>query len=133
MIWIRNLANAESHGRRCRADQRIEALEGAVEVLRDQRPYLLGLLIIGIIVAGRQRVGANHNAPFDLPAKAVLSCFLQGLPYIIGIPVGVAIFNAVVAGEVSAGLGRSNDIVGCDTVPGVRQRNIAHLRAQFAQ
>ena len=45
--------------------------ERRVEVLPDQRPHLLGLAVVGVVVAGRERVGAEHDPALDLGAEAL--------------------------------------------------------------
>ena len=41
-----------------------------VEVGLDERPDLLGLQVVGVVVAGRERVRAEHDAALDLGAEA---------------------------------------------------------------
>src|SRR5882672_4687145 len=48
------LAGGERRRGRGRRQQNVAFLEGLLEVARDQRAYLLGLLVIGVVVAGRQ-------------------------------------------------------------------------------
>src|SRR5260370_36495771 len=94
----------------------MDALEGAGEVLGDQRAHLFCLLVIGIVVAGRERVGTEHNAALDLRAEPVLACLLQRLPYVVLVAIGIAIFDAVVTSKISAGFRRIYKIVSCNTV-----------------
>ena len=43
---------------------------GGLEVADDQRADPLGLAVVGVVVAGRQGVGAEHDAALDLGAEA---------------------------------------------------------------
>jgi len=63
------MPNARRRGRRRqnRGDAFGEAL---LEVPLDQRPYLLRLQVIGIVIAGREHIGADHDAPADFLPEA---------------------------------------------------------------
>src|SRR5260370_24255053 len=111
----------------------MDALEGAGEVFGDQRAHLFCLLVIGIVVAGRERVGTEHNAALDLCAEPVLACLLQRLPYVVRVAIRIAIFDAVVTSKISAGFCRSYNIVSCKTVFAMRQGKLADLCSQFTQ
>ena len=52
-------------------EQDVEALERRGVLLLDDRPYLLRLPVVGVVVAGRQRVRAEHDAAPGLGAEAV--------------------------------------------------------------
>ena len=67
------LARAEGDGGRDRAGHHVAPLEGPVEVAADQRADLLGLQVVGVVVAGRERVGPEHDAPLDLGAEALVA------------------------------------------------------------
>ncbi len=41
-----------------------------VEVGLDERPHLLGLEVVGVVVAGREGVRAEHDPALDLGAEA---------------------------------------------------------------
>ena len=43
--------------------------EGRLEVARDERADLLGLAVVGVVVAARQGVRAEHDAALDLGAE----------------------------------------------------------------
>ena len=114
----------EGDGRRGRRDQRIEALRPErVEVALDQRPDLLGLEVVGVVVAGRQRVGPEHDPALDLGAEA-----LAAGRQVVGEDVAVAeprpVADPVVAGQVGRRLGRRDDVVGRQAVVGVRQADL---------
>ena len=44
--------------------------EGLVEVALDQRAHLLRLEIIGVVIAGRQHIGADQDAPLHLVRRS---------------------------------------------------------------
>ena len=51
----------------------VDLLETVHEILLDQAAHLLGLLVIGIVVARRQGIGADQDAALDLIAKALFA------------------------------------------------------------
>ena len=63
-------AERERGGGRGRRQQHVEALVGGGEVAADQRADLLGLAVEGVVVAGRQGVGAEHDPALHLGAEA---------------------------------------------------------------
>ena len=67
------LADPERDERRGRRDQHVGLLERGGEVARDQRAHLLRLAVVGVVVAGRQRVRADHDAALHLGAEAGLA------------------------------------------------------------
>src|SRR5690348_14494128 len=75
-VRIRYLANLECHRWRGGTDQHIETFESAGEIFRDQRAHLLRLLIIGVVVAGGERVGTEHDAALDLLPEPKLAGLL---------------------------------------------------------
>ncbi len=65
------LADPEGGRRRRRRQDRIDAIgEGGLEVALDQGADLLRAHVIGVVIAGRQHVGADHQAPPHLGAEA---------------------------------------------------------------
>ena len=63
--------NGGRRARRHRDD--VHALEGPVVVAQDQRPHLLRLHVVRVVVARAQHVRAEHDAPLDLGAEALLA------------------------------------------------------------
>jgi hypothetical protein len=45
------------------------AWRSSLEVALDQRADLLRLQIVGVVIAGRQHIGADHDAALDLAAE----------------------------------------------------------------
>src|SRR5579884_134542 len=54
-------------------EEHVEALEGAVELLLDERPHFLRLEVVRIVVPGAQHVGAEHDAALDFGPEARLA------------------------------------------------------------
>ena len=67
---VDELADAERDRRRGRREQDVALLEGLLEVAPDQRAHALRLAVVGVVVARRERVGADQAAPLDLAAEA---------------------------------------------------------------
>ena len=67
------LAQLERGGGRGRRDQHVDLGEGRLEVALDQRADLLRRAVVRVVVAARQRVGAEHDPPLDLGAEAGLA------------------------------------------------------------
>ena len=47
-----------------RADKKVDVVECVYEILFYEAPYLLGLAIVSIVIAGRQCVSPDQDAPF---------------------------------------------------------------------
>ncbi len=67
------LTDLERGGRRGRRDQHVGLAERRLEVAGDQRPDLLGLAVVGVVVPAGQGVGAEHDAPLDLGPETGLA------------------------------------------------------------
>ena len=59
--------------RRGGRDHQVHLLERGAEVLGDLRPHPLGVAVVGVVVARRERVGADHDPALDLVAEAVVA------------------------------------------------------------
>ena len=57
-------------GRRRRQDRVDAGVEDDLEIALDQRAHLLRPEVVGVVVAGRQHVGADHDAPLDLACRS---------------------------------------------------------------
>ena len=64
------LAEAERGRRRRRRQHHVDRFPRLVEVVLDERAHLLRLEIVGVVVAGREHVGADQDAPAHLLAEA---------------------------------------------------------------
>ena len=77
---------------------------------RDHRPHLLRLAVERLVVAGRERVGAEHDPALRLVAEAVVARALVDLGQ-VPVAGAEAVADAVVAGEVGRGLRRGDQVV----------------------
>ena len=82
---------------------------------RDHRPHLLRLAVVGLVVAGRERVGAEHDPPLRLVAEAGVARPLDHLVVAVGVD-AEPVADAVVAGEVRGRLGGSDQVVAGEPV-----------------
>ena len=108
------------------------ACEDVLEVALDQRADLLRLQVVGVVVAGRQHIGADHDAALDLAAEAGGAGLLVHVDDVLARH-AQAVAHAVIAGEVGRGLGRRDDVVGRQRVFRVRQRDVDDLGAGILQ
>ena len=108
------LAGPERRGRRGRREQEIDAAgEGAPEVVGDQRPDLLRLPVVGVVVAGAQHVGADQDPALHLGAEPLAARGPVERPDVAAGPdLPRAVAHAVVPGQVGRRLGRRDDVVG---------------------
>ena len=109
--WIALLADREGGPRRGRRQQRVDPLEGAGEIARDQGPHLLRLAVVGVVIAGRQYIGADQDAPAHLGAEA------GGAGRFVHLVEALAFdpepeTDAVIAREVRGGFGWGDDVIG---------------------
>ena len=105
-------------------------------VAPDQRAHLLRLQIVGVVVAGAQHVGAQHDAALDLgaePCAARRAYIVRSSSPAAGSGCAKAVAHAVVARQVRARLGGGHQVVDRDRVPGVRQLDVDQRRAARAQ
>ena len=127
-------AKGEGRGRRGGGEQHINALESRIEVAADQGAHLLGLLVVGIDVARREGIGANQNAPLHLIAEALGAAtgrhLGQAVTGRIAAAGAIAIFDAVVAGQVGRRLRGGDHVVGGDAVVEAGAADIDQLTAQ---
>ena len=123
------VAEPERDRRRGRRDEGIEALRPQrVEVALDQRPDLLRLEVVGVVVAGRQGVRPEHDPALDLgPEAPAAGREVVGQDVAVAEPRPVA--DPVVAGQVRRGLGRRHDVVRRQAVVRVRQADLLDGRA----
>ena len=102
--------------------------EDGVEVALDERPHLLRLQVVGVVVAGREGVRAEHDPPLHLGPEAAAARG-EVVREHVAVAHGVPVADAVVAGEVGAGLGRGDDVVRREAVVGVGQADVDDLGA----
>ena len=129
---LRLLAQLEGDRRRGRADDQVEALEQRRVLAGDDRAHLLRLAVEGVVVAGRERVGADHDPALGLVAEALVAGALVHLDQALRVLGAVAVADAVVAGQVRGGLGRGDQVVAGESVlDRERQRALLDLGAEL--
>ena len=126
----RALPDLEGHGGRGGRDQEVEAAERLLEVLDDERAGPLRLGVVGVVVAGGEGVGADHDAALDLGAEALAAGAHVHLVEVFAVGGAVTVAHPVEAGQVGAGLRRRDEVVGGDAPLHAGQ---AHLFADPAQ
>ena len=123
----------ERRHRRGRRDQHIGLCVGVLEVLPDQRPHLERGSVIGVVVAGAQRVGAKDDAALDLRAETraagsghhVLRRDQRSTGRDVADPQAVA--HGVEPGQVGRALARQDQVVGRQRVFEVRAGDLDDL------
>ena len=125
------LAQLERDGGRGGSDDQVDLREGGAEVLGDLRAHALGAAVVGVVVAGGERVGAEHDAALDLCAEAVVARARVHVEQVGGVGGAQPVAHAVEAGEVGGGLGGGEHVVGGQRVRGVRELDLADLSAEL--
>ncbi len=106
--------------------------EGGAELIGNQPPHASGLAVVGVVVATAQGVGANHDPALDFTPEAAFTGPGHAAQDVAARFPG-AVDHAVVAGQVAAGLGHGNQVIGRDGVLQGRQADLAYARACAAQ
>ena len=75
-----NLADGEGRGRAGRPADQVAFLQGAQEILADEAAHLGGLPVIGVVVAGREHVGADQDAAAHLAAELLSRYHYKAVP-----------------------------------------------------
>ena len=99
----------------------------------DQLPHLLRLEVVGVVVAGRQHVGAGHDAALHLGAEALAARALVEVEQVARRLAAVAEAHAVEAREVRRAFRRRDDVVGRHRERQARQAHFAHRRRPAAR
>src|SRR5438093_10262470 len=111
---------------------RSELLEGGSVFVTDDRANLLRLPVERLVVAGRERVGAEHDAPLRLVAEAVVAGAVVHRPQGSVRSRAQARADAVVAGEVRRRFRRRDPVVaGQAELDRPRQAALADLGAEL--
>ena len=131
-----DLLPQRERGRRRRGRyQHVHGLIRRVEVARDQRAHLLRLVVVGVVVAGRQRIGANHDAPLDFRPETgrpgQRHHLLGAVRAVVADPQPVA--HRVEAGQVARHLRRQNQVVGGQRVIEMGTVDFGHVGADRGQ
>ena len=123
-------AELPGHARRDRAGDHVAAAKAGREVVGDHAPQLLGLQIVGVVVAMAQHVGPDHDPALDLRAEALAAALLVHVEQVVVARRTVAIAHAVEAAQVRRRLGRGDDVVDRDRQFGARQADVDEGRAE---
>ena len=127
-------AEGEGRGRRGGGEQHIHALEGRIKIAADQGAHLLGLLVVSIHVARRKGIGTDQDAPLHLIAKPFSAAtgrhLGQAVTGRLAAAGAVAVFDAVIAGQVGGRLRGGDHVVGGDAVVEAGAADIDQLTAQ---
>ena len=107
-------------------------LERQFEIALDQRADLLRPDVIGVVIARRQHIGADHDPATDLLAEPGRPGFLVHVGDILA-GHAQAVADAVIAGEVRRRLCRRDNVVGRQRVMRVRQGDLDDLGPGRAQ
>ena len=128
---VGSLPDAERRGRRRRRHQDVEAGERLLVVADDQRADLLGLAVVRLVVAGGQRVRAEHDATLHLGPEPRASRPHHHLDHVGVLTAGAgSVADAVVPSEVGRRLARRDQVVRGERVVRVRQLDLADLGAE---
>ena len=92
-------------------DQRVDLREGLGEVAQDQRAHLLRPQVIGVVIAGRQHIGADQDAAPHLGAEPRRARAFVEIAQVVAV-LAQAEAHAVIAREIGRGLGRRDDVIG---------------------
>ena len=100
---------------------------------QDHRPHLLRLAVVGVVVAGRERVGAEHDPPLRLVAEALVARPLDHLAESRRRH-AQPVTDAVVAGQVGGRFsGRDQVVARQPVLDRARQLALPHLGTELAR
>src|ERR1035438_4564605 len=118
-----------------RRDQHVDPLERGLEVPDDQGAHLLGLAVVGVVVAARQGVGAEHDPALDLSAEPLRTGERHDLLGAAGAVVAdpQAVPHAIEPGQVGRGFAGRDQVVSGKRVAEVRAGHFDDLRAERLQ
>jgi hypothetical protein len=123
-------ADGEGRSRRRGPGEQIHLLECGAKIVRDQAAHALCLQIVRIEIAGRQHVGAGHDAALDLGAEPLAARALVEVGEILRALAAVAVAHAVEARQVRRALGRRDHVVSRHRHRQVRQAHFQGLGAE---
>ena len=121
---------AEGGCRRRRGQQNIDGLVGRIEIPTNQGADLLGFLVVGVHVAGRQCVSADQDAPLNLAAEGFGPAAGCHDGQTLGVFGSVAVFDTVITGEIGRGFRGCDDVVRGDAIGETGAADIHQLRTQ---
>ena len=101
--------------------------------MANQGAHLLGFFVVRIDIACREGIGADQDAALNLITEAFGPAFGGHRTQRLRIGTAIAIFDAVVAGQVGGGFRRGNDVVGGNAGLEARAADIHQFTAQAGQ
>ncbi len=107
-------------------------MEDVFEVALDERADLLRLQVIGVVVTGRQHIGADHDATLHFLAETGGAALFIHVGDVLAVNTQ-AVADAVIPSKVGRGFCRCDDVIGWKGIFGVRQRDVDHLGTGVAQ
>ncbi len=107
--------------RRDRTGDDVAGAKARLEVVGDHAPELLRLQVVGVVVAVRKHVGADHDAALDLGAEAFAAARAVHLLQVAEVLGAVAVAHAVEARQVRRRFRRRDQVVDRDRQLGARQ------------
>src|SRR5438093_5570078 len=93
-----------------------------------QRAHLLRAQIVGVVVAGREHVSADHHPPAHFLAETLRARLLVHVDDVAARN-AQSVAHAIVAREVRGGFRGRHDVIGRQRVFGMRQRDLDDLGA----
>ena len=115
--------------RRGRRQERVDLAEGVEKILPDERADFLRAEVVGVVVAGAEHVGAEDDAALHFGTETFGARLGVNVHGVLRRRRAVAVTDAVVAAEIRGGFGGRDDVVGVETVLGVRKRDFADFAA----
>ena len=113
--------------------QQIHLLKGTVKFLANQGAHLLGFFVISIDIACREGIGADQDPALNLITKSLRSALGRHRAQRFRVGSAVAVFDAVVAGQIGGRLRWGNHVVGGNAGLEARATDIHQFTTQAGQ
>ena len=124
------LAELEGGEGRDRGHNGIHLLKRIRKIARDQGAHFLRFQVVRIIVSRTQHISAQHDAALTLGSEPLAACVAIHIGERVAGRRAESVSNAIVAGQIGAGLGGRDDVITGDGVVGGRQADLADLAAE---
>ena len=108
-----------------------QSLNAAWKSSAIMRRSFWALQVVGVVVAVREHVGADHDAALDLGPEALRAGLAVHVVQVAVLGCAVAELDAVEAAQVGRGLGRRDDVVHRDGQLGARQADVNQRGAEL--
>ncbi len=131
--WVIDLLSQfKSWKRRNRRHDGIHLLQCVRKITCDQRAHLLRLHVVCIVIAMTEHVGAQHDAPLALSAKALATGIPIQIRECLGTRRAGGVAHAIEARQIGTGLRGRNNVVTRDGVIGRGQADFAYFATHGA-